>query len=175
MDILDRLLGHDTWTTRQLLLRCDVLSEEQLDRTFEFGNRSLRETFHHIIAVMESHTDFLLTRMPSVHDYTDKSVEQLLLRLVRGSKDFSDVALRVQRENRMDELITNPRNGNRRSYGGIIAHLLTHSMHHRAQALYMMERLGLEDVIEGDALGWEAVARGWGWADGGSYGRMSEG
>jgi len=124
---------------------------------------------------MESHTDFLLTRMPSVHDYTDKSVEQLLLRLVRGSKDFSDVALRVQRENRMDELITNPRNGNRRSYGGIIAHLLTHSMHHRAQALYMMERLGLEDVIEGDALGWEAVARGWGWADGGSYGRMSEG
>jgi len=36
-----------------------------------------------------------------------------------------------------------------------------------------MEKLGLKDVIEGDALGWESVARGWGWANGGSSGRMA--
>lgn len=30
MTILDRLLGHDAWTTRQLLLRCRELSEEQM-------------------------------------------------------------------------------------------------------------------------------------------------
>ena len=36
----------------------------------------------------------------------------------------------------------------------------------------MTERLGQTNVIEGDVLGWESVARGWGWRDGGSYGRM---
>jgi hypothetical protein len=34
-----------------------------------------------------------------------------------------------------------------------------------------MEKLGLDDIIEGDVLGWESVARGWGWEHGGSYGR----
>jgi hypothetical protein len=53
MDILDRLLGHDAWTTRQLLLRCRELTEEQLDRHFEIGDRSLRETFQHIMENME--------------------------------------------------------------------------------------------------------------------------
>ena len=35
MDLLDRLLGHDTWTTRQLLLCCWSLTDEQLDREFD--------------------------------------------------------------------------------------------------------------------------------------------
>ena len=29
MDILDRLVGHDAWTTRELLIRCRGLSDEQ--------------------------------------------------------------------------------------------------------------------------------------------------
>jgi uncharacterized damage-inducible protein DinB len=60
MDILDRLLGHDAWTTRQLLLRCRELTDEQMDRPFDIGNRSLRQTFEHIIACMESHTDLMM-------------------------------------------------------------------------------------------------------------------
>jgi hypothetical protein len=35
MDILDRLLGHDTWTTHQLLLACKTLPDELLDKQFE--------------------------------------------------------------------------------------------------------------------------------------------
>jgi hypothetical protein len=41
MDILDRLLGHDAWTTRQLLLRCRDLTDAQLDREFDIGHRSV--------------------------------------------------------------------------------------------------------------------------------------
>ena len=48
----------------------------------------------------------------------------------------------------------------RKTLGGAIAHVITHSMHHRAQAMIMMEQLGLTDHIEGDALTWEnKVAR----------------
>ena len=49
MDLLDRLLGHDHWMTRELLLRCADLSDDDLDREFELGRRTLRSTLHHII------------------------------------------------------------------------------------------------------------------------------
>ncbi len=55
-------------------------------------------------------------------------------------------------------------------WAGVIAHLITHSMHHRAKILYFLDQLGVENVIEGDALGWEALSRGWGWEDGSNYG-----
>ena len=32
MDILDRLLAHDTWTTRQLLVACQSLPDNLLDK-----------------------------------------------------------------------------------------------------------------------------------------------
>jgi uncharacterized damage-inducible protein DinB len=43
-----------------------------------------------------------------------------------------------------------------RTYGGAIAHAITHSMHHRAQLLYMLKGLGLRDLPEGDVLSWES-------------------
>jgi hypothetical protein len=49
MDLIDRLLGHDVWTTHQLLLRCRGLTDEQLDRDFDIGHRTVRATLTHII------------------------------------------------------------------------------------------------------------------------------
>ena len=48
-----------------------------------------------------------------------------------------------------------------KTFGGTIAHLITHSMHHRAQAMFMLEQLGVRDHIEGDVLDWESFAFGW--------------
>src|SRR5207247_1729624 len=48
MDLLDRLLGHDAWTTRQLLLRCRGLADAALDREFDIGHRTVRATLAHI-------------------------------------------------------------------------------------------------------------------------------
>jgi uncharacterized damage-inducible protein DinB len=42
-----------------------------------------------------------------------------------------------------------------KTYGGAIAHVITHSMHHRAQLLYILRQLGLNDRPEGDVLSWE--------------------
>lgn len=175
MDILDRLLGHDAWTTRQLLLRCRELTAEQIDRNFDIGDRSLRRTFYHLIACMENHTDLLLGRSLEDSYRNDETIDGMLARLTVVAKDFAEIAKKVQREGRADEMVTNANNGNRRSFGGVIAHLLTHSMHHRAQIMYLFEKLGVQDVIEGDVLGWEAQALGWGWDDGGSYGRSVSG
>jgi uncharacterized damage-inducible protein DinB len=54
LDILDRLLEHDAWTTRQVLALAGRLSDEQLDQDFDIGHRTVRETFQHIIENIET-------------------------------------------------------------------------------------------------------------------------
>ena len=59
MDLLDRLLGHDAGTTRELLGICARLTEEELDREFDIGHRSVRRTLVHVIRNMEVWTDLM--------------------------------------------------------------------------------------------------------------------
>jgi uncharacterized damage-inducible protein DinB len=161
MDLLDRLLGHDTWTTRQLLSACQALPDELLDREFDIDQRSLRKTFVHIIANMEDWTD-LLCGHPLQNKEGD-SIPELLERLSHASRDFANVARKVAREGRYDDgfLDTLDDPPRLKTYGGVIGHLLTHSMHHRAQVMYLMEKVGLQEHIEGDLLGWESTSFGW--------------
>jgi uncharacterized damage-inducible protein DinB len=146
-----------------------------MDNRFDIGDRSLRGTFDHLIGCMEGHTDFMLTRSETPAYRESESIDGLLKRLTIVAKDFAEFAAKVQREGRSDEMATNPRTGNCRSLGGVIGHVITHGMHHRAQIMYLFEQLGVNNVIEGDLLSWEAVTRGWGWEDGGSYGAPTAG
>jgi uncharacterized damage-inducible protein DinB len=165
MDILDRLLGHDAWTTRQLLLRCRELTDEQLDRGFDIGDRSLRETLLHILENMEAWTDRMAMRpgRESSRSSGASSVEELLGRLSLAAKDQADVSRGIRDAGRLDQMYADPQEEppNPRPLGGMIVHVITHSMHHRAQALYIMEQLGLTNLPEGDALDWEHKAFGW--------------
>jgi uncharacterized damage-inducible protein DinB len=161
MDILDRLLAHDTWTTRQLLLACQDLTDDLLDKEFDIDQKTLRKTFLHIIQNMETWTDLLLER--PVQQRTGDSVPELIDRLSSISREFANLARRVAREQRYDDCFVDildkpPR---LKTFGGTIAHLLTHSMHHRAQVMYLMEKVGLEEHIEGDVLSWEENSFGW--------------
>jgi uncharacterized damage-inducible protein DinB len=161
MDILDRLIAHDTWTTRQLLLACQDLTDDLLDKEFDIDQKTLRKTFLHIIQNMETWTDLLLER--PVQQRTGDSVPELIDRLSSISREFANLARRVAREQRYDDCFVDildkpPR---LKTFGGTIAHLLTHSMHHRAQVMYLMEKVGLEEHIEGDVLSWEENSFGW--------------
>src|SRR5215212_2806367 len=114
MTILDRLLSHDAWTTRQLLLRCQSLSDEQMQREFDIDNKTLSATLGHLIGAMEYHTDRLLGRTLSDADREDISVDGLLLRLTAVAKDFAAFATSVEREGREDQMLTNEKNENLR-------------------------------------------------------------
>lgn len=59
MDLLDRLLGHDSWTTRQLLLLAVGLTDEQLDRDFDIAHRTVRATFQHVVRNVEVWSDLM--------------------------------------------------------------------------------------------------------------------
>ena len=162
MDILDRLLAHDTWTTRQLLLACQSLPDDLLDKEFDIDQRSLRKTFVHIIENMETWTDLLCER--PIQNRMGNSVPELIERLSSISRDFTNVARRVARQQSYDDcfvdILDNP--PRLKTFGGAIAHLITHGMHHRAQVMFLMEKVGLREHIEGDLLSWEASSFGWG-------------
>lgn len=161
MDLLDRLLAHDSWTTRQLLLACQSLPDEKLGQVFEIDHQSLRSTFVHMIDNMEVWTDLLWER--PVTQRSGESIPELLARLSLISRDFTWIARKVASEQRYDDCfldtLDNP--PRRKTFGGTIGHLLTHSMHHRAQIMFLLEKVGVTAHIEGDLLSWESKAFGW--------------
>lgn len=161
MDILDRLLAHDTWTTRQLLLACQQLPNELLDKAFDIDQRTIRKTFLHMIANMEIWTDLLCER--PVQKKSGESIPELLDRLSAASRDFTNLARGIAREQRYDDCFLDTLDDppKLKTFGGVIGHVITHDMHHRAQIMYLMERVGLEEHIEGDLLSWESSAFGW--------------
>jgi uncharacterized damage-inducible protein DinB len=159
MDLLDRLLGHDAWTTRQLLLRCKDLPDAQLDREFDLGLRTARKTLLHIVRNMEVWSD-LMAGVPVRADEADRSVAAMTARLDRAAADLASVARAVAQRGGWDEQFVDPldRPPTRKTFGGGVAHVITHSMHHRAQLLHMLRRLGVAGLPEGDVLGWEQQA-----------------
>jgi uncharacterized damage-inducible protein DinB len=159
VDLLDRLLQHDAWTTRQLLLRSQGLADEQLDRRFDIGHGSVRDTFEHIIFNMEVWSNLMAGGEPLPAD-RQRSVSAFTRRLERAASDLSQVAREVAARDGWDEMwldvLDDP--PTRKTYGGAIAHVITHSMHHRAQLLWMLRQLGVQSLPEGDVLSWEQQA-----------------
>jgi uncharacterized damage-inducible protein DinB len=159
MDLLDRLLEHDAWTTRQLLDRCRALSDDQIDRPFDIGHRTVRATFQHIIVNMEAWSALMAgaTELPPRPPREREAVVSLADRLTRAAADLAQVARAVRARDGWDEgwldVLDDP--PKEKTFGGAIAHVITHSMHHRAQLLYMLRQLGLAGLPEGDVLSWE--------------------
>jgi uncharacterized damage-inducible protein DinB len=160
MDLLERLLGHDAWTTRRLLVRALDLDDEQLDRQFDIGHRSVRATADHLIFNMEVWSALMAGQRPDTDRAgraEQRTVAALMIRLDAAAFQLAAVARAVADCGAWDErwldLLDQP--PAEKSYGGAIAHVITHSMHHRAQLLYMFRKLGIRDLPEGDVLTWE--------------------
>ena len=159
MDLLDRLLAHDAWTTNQLLIRCAELTDEQLDRVFAVDGRSVRALLAHLIGNVEVWTDLLIGRPVRRHESDSPGVSQLKARHEAASAEFADFARQIQSEGRLDDfwIDTLDEPPREKTCGGAVLHVLTHNMHHRAHLLLLLGWLGLKDLPEGDLLSWEAA------------------
>jgi uncharacterized damage-inducible protein DinB len=165
MDLLDRLLAHDIWSTNQLLIQSKPLTDSQLDTPFDVDSRTLRDCFVHIIQVMETWNDLLYERPVRSSDELKakpRNLDGLMGRLSEAGEELALISRKVAREGRWDDVFTDVLDNppQKKTFGGSIAHIITHSMHHRAQAMYMMEQLGIKDHIEGDVLSWEMTVHG---------------
>lgn len=160
MDLLDRLLGHDEWTTRRLLEQGRSLTEAQWQQAFDLGHTTLYQTFQHIIGNVEAWTDLMRARPLYARDKT-QSLEALLARHAAAAADFGDLARSIRDSGRWDELWLDVEDDppRQKTYGGAIAHVLTHNHIHRGEIMHMLSHLGVPEVIEGDVLSWEAQTR----------------
>lgn len=156
MNTLDRFLGHDLATTREFLHICLDLTDEQMDWVFDAGWETLRKTFDHMISNIEIWTDLMMERSVQLHP-GETSARQLLDRLESSYAKFAAFARQIVREGRLDDLWTDvlDKPPAQKSFGGAIGHVITHNMHHRAEVMHMMHRLGLKNIPEGDLMGWD--------------------
>ena len=157
MDLLDRLLEHDADTTRELLLLARDLPDDDLDREFDLALRSVRATLEHIVRNMEAWTDLMREVPVRPVEGERGSIAGLLARVDSAAADLAALAREVRARDGWDEtwidhLDDPPRE---KTFGGAIAHVITHSMHHRGQVVHFLKKLGVECVPEGDVLGWE--------------------
>ncbi len=157
--VLEKLIRHDAWTTRQLLLLAQPLSDEELDREFDIGLRTLRHTFRHIIRNMEAWHDLMNGGVPrtSLGTETRPAIAELMERLdyvTPGLLALVDsVTQRDAEEAEFVDILDSPPRRKPLTTG--LIHLATHGMHHRAQCLYLLRQLGVRNLIEGDVFSWE--------------------
>jgi uncharacterized damage-inducible protein DinB len=79
-------------------------------------------------------------------------------RFAAAYSDFARVARSARDAGRLNELFVDtldvpPRE---KSFAAAILHVLTHDHLHRSELLHMLDRLGVQKLIEGDVLSWEA-------------------
>lgn len=161
MDILTRYLGYEARTTRYFLLRCRELRPEQWRQQVDVGHGTVYQTLLHVIGNLEAWTDLLYERPQRARPWPPDdmaTVDDFLARYDATIQDFFARAGELAEAGRFDECYTdyldNP--PTQKTFGGTLLHVLTHTTIHRSELMHLLHRLGVPDLIEGDALSWEA-------------------
>ncbi len=142
-DIGAVLLHHALVADRELLDVCARLTDEQLDQSFPMGLTTLRATIEHNLGALGSWSDVFAERddrawLPTQGPFSIARLREIAEEL---HADWLDIASRLP----LAGTVTWSRGDATYRYtrAQIIAHVTTHSVHHRAQALNMLRHLGV--------------------------------
>ena len=161
-NFLEIALSHDRWATAQLLDSCAKLSADQFCQQFEIGRGSLHDTLTHILGAMRTWTDTLAGREPGPRLETDgqrRTPQELHVLLEETSERFAAEA----RRRPLDEMtIRRLRDGRtlELTRAAVLAQVTTHGMHHRAQCLNMLRRLGVTPLPPSSVAEWASMQAG---------------
>jgi len=158
-DPFEILLAHDRWATHQLLQACAALPPEQFRQRFEIGPGSLHDAATHMLGAMRNWTDLLAGRdfRPRLEqDGVQRTPAELIALHDEIAADFAATA----RAQPVAELVSRERGGKMYTFtrGGVVTHVTTHGMHHRAQCLNMLRRLGVTTLPQSSVLQWMIAA-----------------
>ena len=157
-DIVQILLAHDRWATGQILTACQKLGEDDFHRQFEIGPGSLHMTTTHIlgamgtwIATLKGHP--ITPRLDQ--DGQRRTPDQLLAILDATAPQLAQEAHRLP----LSDTVSRTREGKTHQFtrGAVIAHVVTHGMHHRAQCLNMLRHLGVKPLPPGSVAEWSRL------------------
>jgi uncharacterized damage-inducible protein DinB len=155
MDLFERLLGHDQWTTARYLDMSRSLTDEQLDQEFDIGHRTIRKTFDHMILNVDFWTGQMVgQKVDYSEDRGELTISALEERHKRSYAWFESTSKKVIEENRLDETFVDHYDVSQ-SNGATILHVILHNQGHRGEVLHMFTRLNVPDLPEGDPQEWE--------------------
>jgi predicted O-methyltransferase YrrM/uncharacterized damage-inducible protein DinB len=167
-DTIEVLLAHNAWATRELLRACERLNDAQWHQRFDMGPGSLHDTLTHIVGAMLRWADRIdgppQPVRPSIEDGTQRSRAELRALLDDAEAALAASAARA-RQRGLDTALDVTLGGTpyRFTLNAMLAHVTTHGMHHRAQCLNMLRRLGAAGISDAlpdlDVLEWELKHR----------------
>jgi uncharacterized damage-inducible protein DinB len=155
-DVLKILLAHDRWATDQLLDACAKLSPDAFHQTFDIGPGSLHNTLTHMVSAMRTWTDTLTGSEPRPRPDADgqrRTPDQIRALHVESCDELASEVRRrplggmCTRQLRSGRTVTLTR-------AEVITHVTTHGMHHRAQCLNMLRRLGVDPLPPSSVTEW---------------------
>jgi uncharacterized damage-inducible protein DinB len=153
MELLDRLLGHDHWTTMRCLEISRGLTDDQLDQPFDIGHRTLRATFAHMIYNVGFWTSLMAGETPEGRP-NSPSIAVMTEAHERTYPAFATLSHRLCGEGRVDETFTD-HYGITQTFGATIIQVILHNHQHRSDLLHMLQRLGVPGLPDGDPQEWE--------------------
>jgi uncharacterized damage-inducible protein DinB len=138
------LLAHARWADAHLLDHAAKLTDPQLDQPFDIGLQTLRATITHNIGAMRSWADVYAQRpqRPWIGDEGPFTPDELRAMHDETHDDWADLAARLP----LDTIVERPPRRFTRAH--ILAHVTTHSIHHRAQAFNILRHLGVGSVSD---------------------------
>src|SRR4051812_28901000 len=133
MEMLDRYLGYEGWTTGHILTRCQELTREQLHQAFDIGHGSLHETIVHLISVLEIWLEMMREEPSAQRSPIADNAPAYLERFNAAMAGFSHFARSMVTANRLDDTFPNTFDEPPTyvTFGGTILHVLTHTTVHR--------------------------------------------
>ncbi|MDQ3693668.1 MAG: DinB family protein [Chloroflexota bacterium] len=153
MDLLDRMLGHDRWTTARFLELSRGLTDEQLDQPFDIGHRTLRATFGHMISAVGFWTAAMAGPPVEMRE-DERPLAVLIDEHERSYAAFAALARRMHDEGRLAETFVDWY-GWPKTFGGTILTVALHNERHRGEVLHILHRLGVLGLPDGDPQEWE--------------------
>ena len=156
-DPIEILLKHNRWATRNILETCATLPVEQFHQRYEIGPGSLHDTIGHILVAMGAWGDLLAGREQQQRRVSENCTPQELLSLLDKISDDFEASAGAHAH---DELVSGSLGGKHYTItrGGVLAHITTHGMHHRAQCLNLLRRLGVDPLPPSTVVQWMMTA-----------------
>ncbi len=164
----DILLGHNRWAIRTLIEKCEALTPEQFHQRFDIGPGSLHDTLTHTIGAIFRWSDRIegVTLRPSIEgrapsDHASPITKRTAVELKKLNEEacegFARVVALMKNGNHLGEVRTWTFGNETYQFtvAAAIIHVTNHGMHHRAQCMNMLKRLGKPVEADLDELEWQ--------------------
>ena len=149
------MLQHNQWANRQMLKACAKLTSEQFRQRFEMGCGSLHDNLVHVLSSTRAWGDMLAGIEPRPRMDQDGS-QWTANELLPINDELCTLFATVALAHPFAEIATSTKGGKKYSFprGGVISHVMTHAMHHRAQCLNMLRQIGVDPLPPSSVVEW---------------------